>query len=170
MRRQHSQTSLVVQKKSPPCFDHVLKELSLPHERLSAGYLPLRNLLEEPLEREHPLAKICEKAVNMILNTLLRTRVAIMSAKVTNTYSRLGGAYLVRCKKKNTNLGDRTIAVFPIYATTQSEDGEVERLVSGFIVRGPQHTRNTTDKIDFLSVEILSKNDQTKTFVNYYKF
>jgi len=49
------------------------------------------------------------------------------------------------------------VAVIPIIASLTDEDGNRKRFISGIIIRGPQHTRSATDKINIVSIEIVNE-------------
>nr|QDK54865.1 PA [Longchuan virus] len=103
----------------------------------------------------HPIDTVSTKICERIKTIFCGTRYAITAAKYINICTRLGGAYLIAIS--NTNKSHSTVAVMPIYANTKNLDGETSKICTGFLVRGPQHVRDGTDKINFLSFERVNK-------------
>lgn len=71
--------------------------------------------------------------------------------------------------KKSTS--QTQIALFPIVATgkrvNQEESDEKRvRLISGIVVRGHPHARKPTDKIAFLTIELLKSDQDSQTFAH----
>lgn len=101
----------------------------------------------------------------MILEALLPSNSAIIFAKLTNIYSRVGGAYLLKAERKEHKFSSRDMAVFPIYATVPSKnDKSPQRLISGIMIREPHHARNPTDEVNVLTIELLTRDSPTWTF------
>lgn len=113
------------------------------------------NLLQEPDSEGHPVAYIAEKNTTKMLKEMLCTNAAKYSSGMTNFYSRLGGAYLGGTREHNKMR--KGIAYMPIYSNQKREDGEgglIEtRDLTGIVIRGPNHTRNPTDRIPICTVE-----------------
>jgi hypothetical protein len=132
---------------------------------------PLSQLYDRPIEVNHTIAAVCEESTDNILQSILPSNSAVMCSKISNIYSRLGGSYSVRRSTDPDNCSHKGIAAFPIYATLHSKkSNEVTgRVVSGVVVRGPQHTKSQTDKINLLTIEILKRTDESHTFCRYYE-
>nr|QED21503.1 PA [Lestrade virus] len=154
-------------------FEHVIRLLNSRSEDLGEQEIVMKNLLEKPVEYSHPLSKICEESCSEFLKEVLVTNSAVYSAKLTNVYSRLGGAYLDRAKKGESSLNTRRVAIFPIYATAydisgNSTDKACHRLTSGIVIRGPNHARNMTDKINIITIEFLHKRPDVEEFCKFF--
>lgn len=124
-------------------------------------------LLEEPFPDGHPVTKICEEALNKLLNMILNTNAAIYASKITNLFSRLGGTY--KTHKVEGSKAKETIAYMPIYGTLRSKEqsSKIARLVHGICVRGPQHARSPTDKIPIALIELVENTPENSTMVAF---
>nr|XP_049696007.1 uncharacterized protein LOC126054413 [Helicoverpa armigera]XP_049696008.1 uncharacterized protein LOC126054413 [Helicoverpa armigera] len=60
---------------------------------LPIGYTPCPELLKMSNNDGHPLPYLCEPITSEMLSDILKTNTGIQLSKLTNTYSRLGGAY-----------------------------------------------------------------------------
>nr|QPL15349.1 polymerase PA [Raphidiopteran orthomyxo-related virus OKIAV180] len=131
-------------------------------------FLPYSELLEEPPNDSHPLAIICEEAASKTFHEILKTNSAITSAKLTNIHSRLGGAYLCRDLKKNRE--NSQIAIMPIYASTMDcttpANRRTKRILSGVLIRGPNHAKSPTDRINFITIELFHNNPNAISFTD----
>nr|AVR52566.1 PA [Photinus pyralis orthomyxo-like virus 1] len=145
-------------------FDEVLRLQSKDHEE--KGYYCYPDLLERTGDDHHPIAYMCEKIHQTASKALLSSNAAVTSSKATNIYSRLGGSYLCRDLKKKKGLDP--IAIMPIYARLQKPqvDDHIEesRLLSGVLVRGPNHAKSPTDRVSFITIELMKNNPDTRTF------
>nr|QMP82374.1 polymerase PA [Lepidopteran orthomyxo-related virus OKIAV1731] len=137
------------------------------------GYLACPELLTMSPTDGHPIPTLCEPVVTEVLDGILSTNVGVQISKLTNTYSRLGGAYgngEIYGKEMFKN-----IAIFPVMATlsyrdnpTREEEGR-SRLVSGAVIRAPYHARRPTDRIMMITIELVRKNETTREFFNYVR-
>lgn len=148
--------------KNHPWIYHTIHHMSIPLQDYS-GYIPFENLLHEPIEKEHVVAKIAEDETNKILRFMLTTNSTLTFSKRTNTFSRLGGAYLQRNQKSKDYYNN--IACFPIFANLQHQTNRDKmRLCHGILLRGPHHTKSPTDRINFINIEMLKKDDASMEF------
>nr|QMP82384.1 polymerase PA [Phasmatodean orthomyxo-related virus OKIAV172] len=139
-------------------FDEIIRRMNSRH-----GYQekPFNHLLRDRQERDHPISTISMDASNRLISEIGEHKAAIFSSKLTNFYSRIGGAFLRTKKSGKTTHSD--VAIMPIYATLRSQDDtEIKRAVSGIVIRGPQHARTPTDRINLVTVEILPNNQENK--------
>lgn len=51
------------------------------------------------------------------------------------------------------------VSIMPIYATCRDDEGSVKRYFHGFMIRGPQHARESSDRVNILVVEGLRPSD-----------
>lgn len=126
-----------------PWFDQVVDKLNTYHGLSSLPFVELCNKENETL---HKMAETSQRCVNSILSEFVKTHAAVFASKITNTYSRLGRAYAPPSYGRNA--GRANTIVMPIYATMYNEEGNKERLVSGILIRGPNHARVPTDRIN----------------------
>lgn len=130
-------------------MSHLLKELAEPNDLELNCFVELQ---QREHEDDHPMSQITASVADKYFKLFGMTNVASYCSKLKGVYSRLGGAYLGRDRKSK----DRPDSVvFPIYSVGEKE-GQKSRALSGFIIRGPQHTRAATDKIPYISVELLN--------------
>lgn len=119
-------------------------------------------MTQEPDDDGHPIAYMCEKQCTSALRNLLSTNAALYSPRMTNLYSRVGGAYLGGPTTHNKMR--KGIAYMPIYANSTKERlGATEipnKHLSGIVIRGPNHARNPTDRIPMITIEMLKSNDE----------
>lgn len=108
------------------------------------------------------MSRSAQESVDMILERYTKTKAAVFASKITNTYSRLGRTYTP--PKYGKNSGRANTVIFPIYATTTSVSGEVYRVCQGVMIRGPNHARVPTDRISFITIEMMHHKDS-----DYYK-
>lgn len=125
------------------------------------------NLMKRPLNVDHPLSVISEEACDLILKEMLTTNTAVYSSKYTHMYSRLGGADAEGTTEQNHMR--RSVAVFPICANF----GNLEKkhlsgkVISGFVFRGPNHTKNPTDRIPIIVVERFNKTRENRYLLDH---
>lgn len=91
---------------------------------------------------------------------------------MTNTYSRLGGAYLVSLKSKKTS--HSSVAIFPIYTTLRyikNGDPKTYRLCSRIMLtmKLPRHARNVTDRINTLYIEMFPNTPTVRTYLSFQR-
>nr|AYP67572.1 PA [Old quarry swamp virus] len=110
---------------------------------------------------EHPVGRTASQACTAIIRKIGRCNGAFYCSRLANFYSRMGGSYLVHMEKKNKTSHGST-ACFPIYANILCDDGVNRRLVSGIIIRGPQHARSPTDRTNFISIETMKDTKETR--------
>ncbi|KAL4706362.1 hypothetical protein ACJJTC_016656 [Scirpophaga incertulas] len=141
--------------------------------QIPIGYTPCPELLKMNASDEHPLPYLCEPVASEMFSDILKTNAGVQLSKITNTYSRTGGAYgsgEIYGKEMFKN-----IAIFPIIATLSSyssfeatqDDLDKMRLTSGFVVRAPYHARRPTDRIMMITVELMPKTDEAICSLNY---
>lgn len=105
----------------------------------------------EEASSNHTLDEVA-KNVCKDIHSLFRTRVAgATCSRAMGFYSRLGGSYVQDDKEKNKV--HASVACFPIYYAEYSPEGEKVRRVSGICIRGPHHAKESTDKINFITIE-----------------
>nr|QPL15360.1 polymerase PA [Hymenopteran orthomyxo-related virus OKIAV175] len=136
-------------------FDEIIRRMNKPHG-LEGD--PLIHMLDDLPESVHPIGKIGVTATKKLLENVSKRNSAIYSSRLTNLYSRLGGAYLITKENNKTNHSD--VSMMPIYATIRNpESGEKRKAITGVVIRGPQHARSPTDRIPILTLEIMLNND-----------
>lgn len=101
-----------------------------------------------------------------MIQNFCESNASIFSSKITNTYLRLGRSYVP--PKYNKNLGRANTVIFPIYATTEDLEEVKYQICSGMLVRGPNHARIPTDRINFLTIELLHRKEGLK-YIPYIK-
>ncbi|AIY25031.1 polymerase acidic protein [Wellfleet Bay virus] len=106
---------------------------------------PSFHILDEPAKR------ICTE-----LFDLFRThKIGATCAKVMNFYSRMGGTYL-RAANGGKSKMHSSLAILPLYYKEYRGDREEktsQRVMVGFVVRGPHHVRDATDTINLIIAE-----------------
>ncbi|CAG9579762.1 unnamed protein product [Danaus chrysippus] len=112
---------------------------------------PFPNLELGETVPDHPISKASRKAISTIFSMFKKTKAASMTSKYINLGSRLGGSYLNSSSVKNPH---SFTSMMPIYATVHNES--TARAVSGIMIRGPQHARSPTDKINLVAMETAS--------------
>nr|APG77898.1 polymerase PB2 [Jingshan Fly Virus 1] len=124
-----------------------------------------QHLVEPEFESIHPMGSLSQKVINKLFQTFSETELAAYCSKVRNFYSRLGGAYL----KRNVESNKRpAVVIFPLYSSGQ-KDGEKIRKVNGFCLRGPQHAKKPTDRIPFLTFELMGKSKRSLLYQQFIK-
>lgn len=98
----------------------------------------------------HPISDLSKEVGDQMFEIFRNTETAHTTYKFMDFFSRIGGAYLRSDGKKSTH---SSIAVIPLVSTHANEEMEVERSVYGFVVRGPHHVKDSTDKINILVCE-----------------
>lgn len=124
-------------------------------------------MLEEPFPDGHPITKICEEALNKLLEVILDTNAAIYASKIINLYSRLGGTY--KTHKVEGSKAKEMVAFMPIYGTLRSKGqiSKIVRMVHGVCIRGPQHARSPTDKIPIATIELVHNTSENSTMIAF---
>nr|QMP82410.1 polymerase PA [Coleopteran orthomyxo-related virus OKIAV186] len=152
-------------------FDEILRRFSNNIAGISREEYVYENLLLEPDDCKHPIAIVAEKSATKILKTLLKSNAALYSSKMTNFYSRLGGAYSGGTKEHNRMR--RGVSYFPVYGNTSCKgklsEESFKKHVSGIVVRGPNHARMSTDRIPICTIEILKNNEENLYLVSNIK-
>ncbi|QQO86213.1 polymerase acidic protein [Lake Chad virus] len=96
---------------------------------------------------DDPAKKLCSR-----LYELFRThKIGATCAKYMGFYSRMGGSYLRAVTGKNRQ--HSSLAILPLYYKTYDSKGQGKRNLTGFVIRGPHHVRESTDTINLLIVE-----------------
>nr|QPL15317.1 polymerase PA [Neuropteran orthomyxo-related virus OKIAV190] len=146
-----------------PWFDTLLREMIENVDEDLETY-PESGLMEN--ESKHPMGNVAQYAFRKIVNDFGRTKMSLYSSKCTNVYSRLGGAYLSRkIKSSHSN-----IVCFPIYARTRKTEGNTDmRMISGMLVRGPHHAKALTDKINFVTFEMVDTRKEGAKYLPFIK-
>lgn len=158
--------------KYPEWYEELLCGLEEKHD-MYLTHTPMGDLIRTPPTDNHPIAEIVENSVSKMIEKILQSKAALMTSKMINLYSRLGGA----CGHSiiETNKDKRNIAIFPIISQmslNNDEDlGSRERLglCSGFVVRAPSHARKPTDRIGLITVEMLKKANVAELFCTELK-
>ncbi|QHR77125.1 polymerase acidic protein [Quaranjavirus johnstonense] len=100
-----------------------------------------RHILDDPAK------KLCSKIYDLFRSH----KVGATCSKVMGFYSRMGGSYLRAITGKNRQ--HSSLAIFPLYYKTYDSEGNGTRNLTGFVIRGPHHVRESTDTINLLIVE-----------------
>nr|AVR52571.1 PA [Photinus pyralis orthomyxo-like virus 2] len=139
----------------------------LDQESSFKDYIPFLELLEEPIDDQHPISRISESAATNTIKEALHLNSTLYAAKLTNFYSRMGGAFKVRRYIMNKDRGQ--IGIFPLYATLHDSESEEERIRvgHGLCIRGPHHAKAATDRIPFISIEIVKNSHKNRTIIKY---
>nr|QNS31064.1 PA-like protein [Insect orthomyxo-like virus 1] len=137
-----------------PWFDHMIQELCA----VQTTGRTFNNLQLAEFQSIHPVGKIAQGCVDSVMDVYTNTELSVFASKITNFYTRLGRNY-----SPNAMFGqayrDNTV-VFPINSTQYKPDKTKVRCISGICIRGPSHAKKPTDKINFITVEILATNDE----------
>jgi len=88
----------------------------------------------------------------------------LFSSKLSSIYSRIGGSYLQR--KDSDSTTHSNCVIFPIAANLW-ENNEKGKVFSGFMIRGPQHSRSPTDRINVITVELFENNEHSRFYLNH---
>lgn len=129
-------------------FTDVIDSLKSDHE---CDMLPFPNLDLGEFEPSHPISRTSRKVVSLLFSMFKKTRAAFMASKYINLGSRIGGSYL---NSSNTRNPHSFTSMMPVYATVHGRN--TARAMSGVIIRGPQHARGPTDKINLVVIETVS--------------
>jgi len=125
-----------------PCFSHVLKDLIEPLEGDQCTFF---NVSRDTMVSEHPMAKLSGLLFDEIFLMFSKSVAGAQASMLSNLYSRLGGAYVspetMGSKRSN-------IVWFPILYNSCDPLGNKSRKMAGICVRGPQHAKFGTDKIN----------------------
>ncbi|ASA47422.1 PA [Aedes alboannulatus orthomyxo-like virus] len=133
-------------------MSNLLKEQALPNKE---GVNYFTELQEREIADPHPMARIIAKVADAYFEKFGRSNVGAYCSSLKGVYSRFGGAYLGSHEKNKQKPG---AVIFPIYSVGMRE-GETVRLITGLVIRGPQHARSATDKIPFISLELLNNDE-----------
>nr|QPL15297.1 polymerase PA [Hymenopteran orthomyxo-related virus OKIAV174] len=146
-------------------FDEIIRRMNKTHN-LEGN--PMRQLLKDLPQSDHPIADIGIQAMRVLVENISERNSALFSSRLTNLYSRLGGAYLITKDNNKTTHSD--IAMMPIYATLRNKiTGIISRAITGIVLRGPQHSRSPTDKIQIITLEILENNHDNRSLLGIQK-
>lgn len=124
-------------------FTDVIDDLKSDHGTDMDPFPGIEMSEHEPL---HPISKVS----SLYLGIFKKTKASYMTSKYINLGSRLGGSYLSSTSTKNPH---SFTSMMPIYATVYHKSRS--RAVSG-VIRGPQHAKNPTDKINMVAVETVT--------------
>lgn len=144
-------------------FGHVLRDMC---EESGSGLEFMRQFISPEEISTHPYAHISATAMKDYFRLLNKTYIAIYVSKVKNFYSRLGGAYLSRKPMKKNK---RDTCIFPIYSTGFDRGGRSVRRVTGFVLRGPHHAKQPTDRISIITFEMLKQSEKQTKFNKYIR-
>ncbi|AFN73048.1 polymerase PA [Tyulek (Tjuloc) virus] len=96
---------------------------------------------------DDPAKKLCTKIYELFRCHMI----GATCAKYMGFYSRMGGSYL-RAVTGNSK-HHSSLAILPLYYKTYGDDGNSIRNLTGFVIRGPHHVRESTDTINLVIVE-----------------
>lgn len=155
-------------KMYPPWYEEVLCGLSENHP--FSGHIPHIDLTETPPDDGHPIAMITEPLTTSIIQYFLSLQAGMTVGRMCRFYSRMGGAY--DQKITVTNKDRSNISVFPITATLYQQGSESPntnkvRSVSRIVLKGLSHARSPSDRINFVTIEIMKCNDVCMDFCKY---
>nr|UTQ48796.1 polymerase PA [Quaranjavirus quaranfilense] len=108
------------------------------------------NIFKEA-ESRHVLDEPAKKMCSKIYDLYRSHKIGATCSKFMGFYSRMGGSYL-RAVAGNSRQHS-SLAVMPLYYKTYQEDGTSTRHLTGLVIRGPHHVRESTDTINLLIVE-----------------
>lgn len=143
-------------------MSNLIKDFAIKEENELNFFVELN---EEEFPSDHPIAKISQQIVNKVFSEFSSSILASFCSKVKNFYSRIGGAYLKRGGKSDKR---PAVVIFPLYASGH-KDGTPVRKVTGFILRGPQHAKKSTDRIPFITVEMLGITERSRNYQLFIK-
>nr|APG77867.1 polymerase PA [Beihai orthomyxo-like virus 1] len=132
------------EKSYPYWMKRVLNDLSKDSDMVVN---PTLNVIEIP--SVHPMGRMSQQVTNHIFQLFKRTEAAKTCYKEMGAMSRLGGAYLIGIGKKSAH---SSVACLPLYCIGERDGIEV-REVCGVIIRGPHHVRESTDRINIITIE-----------------
>uniref|UniRef100_A0AAT9JF72 Polymerase PA n=1 Tax=Cryptocercus meridianus orthomyxovirus 2 TaxID=3133493 RepID=A0AAT9JF72_9ORTO len=151
------------EKKRYSCWmSNLMKDLTR-KDKNNLNYF--EDLQKEEMGTSHPMGKVCQQIVNKIFQLFGETELAAYCSVIKNFYSRLGGAYLKRGSNNNKR---PAMVIFPLYSSGIFE-GKKVRGVTGFVIRGPQHAKKSTDRIPFITFEMLNNTERGKLFQTFVK-
>ncbi|ASR92125.1 polymerase PA [Araguari virus] len=99
----------------------------------------------------HTLDSSAQKVCKQVYELFRGHKVGATCSKIMNFYSRMGGTYLraVTGKAKHHS----SMAILPLYYKVREGENEGDRMVSGFVIRGPHHLRDSTDTMNLIVAE-----------------
>lgn len=74
---------------------------------------------------------------------------------------------VICCRKNFYNTNTTIVATYKKQRSEGIAVPDTGRLVSGVLLRGPNHSRKPTDRISFLTIEFLKANNITEEFIEY---
>uniref|UniRef100_A0AAT9JQ28 Polymerase PA n=1 Tax=Blattella germanica orthomyxovirus 1 TaxID=3133491 RepID=A0AAT9JQ28_9ORTO len=141
-------------------FDHLLRLMNDTND-LGDDICSFGHLLEESPEHGNPLASVANTATQSLWENLLTSNTAVYASRLTNFYSRLGGAFgLGRTGNFESR---RNVVIFPILANVSrvgDPSSGIQRLVSGVCIRGPTHAKGPTDRIQFVTIQTVKDGEE----------
>lgn len=144
-----------------PWFDSLLDDMAKLHMQDNT---PFGNLEREEAEIVNPMGKVSSEVCTKLVRLFNKTFSSMTASKIANTYSRLGGSYLIGTGRKSSHT---FASIMPIYATCRDCSGNVYRYCHGILVRAPQHARSSTDRINFITVEKISNTPRGREYAKH---
>nr|QFQ60711.1 PA [Mason Creek virus] len=124
-------------------------------ETEESGTVCLHNITFDESEPNHPIDEISIKCCKKMKEIFTKTNMAITTALYMNLCSRLGGAYLINITSKSKSYS--SVAAIPILANVET-NGKKQKILTGFVFRGPHHVRDSADKINLVTIERVKDN------------
>jgi len=107
---------------------------------------------------------VSRELFSKLVKKIAPSNATLFSSKLSNIYSRIGGSYLQRKDADSTTHSN--CVIFPIVANLW-DNHEKGKVFSGFVIRGPQHSRSPTDRINLITVELFENDEHSRFYLNH---